>query len=268
MRILLSNYLSDDTPADINSISIAGAFSRKTFDKYCALKSSSLDAAALERVQPEIYRALATESDGVLFLKVHDAWRKSDRDEPVFPADCTLGVIYIIRSVLDVAASAAHHWGKSIPDTVERLCREKFSLAASRKNLQFGLPQPLGSWSGHVGSWLDQSGLPCLLVRYEDLKADTTSVLADVIRFCGFSPDERKLQAAVEQSRFEKLREKEASSGFKEHSPQAPGRFFRKGLVGSWREELTPDLVRQLIDTHGDTMRRFGYLDSRGNPVF
>lgn len=32
--------------------------------------------------------------------------------------------------------------------------------------------------------------------------------------------------------------------------------FFRKGEVGSWREELTPEQVRRMTAYHGEQMRR------------
>jgi hypothetical protein len=44
--------------------------------------------------------------------------------------------------------------------------------------------------------------------------------------------------------------------------------FFRKGLVGSWREELTPELVEKLITDHCSVMKRFGNLDENGAIVF
>ena len=57
---------------------------------------------------------MARDADETLFMKVHDAWMRVDTGEPMFPADVTLGVVYIIRNPLDLAASCAHHWGTSI----------------------------------------------------------------------------------------------------------------------------------------------------------
>ena len=46
------------------------------------------------------------------------------------------------------------------------------------------------------------------------------------------------------------------------------GSFFRKGSVGSWREQLTPEMVAKIIDDHGPAMRRFGYLNDHGELVY
>jgi hypothetical protein len=34
---------------------------------------------------------------------------------------------------------------------------------------------------------------------------------------------------------------------------------FRSGRIDSWRDDLTPDLVREIEDRCGDTMARLGY---------
>jgi hypothetical protein len=43
--------------------------------------------------------------------------------------------------------------------------------------------------------------------------------------------------------------------------------FFRKGKVGEWREELTEDQVKAILDEHWAVMKRFGYIDEKGNVV-
>jgi hypothetical protein len=123
----------------------------------------------------------------------------------------------------------------------------------------------MGTWSDHVTSWLDRSGLPVHLVRYEDLKRDPERFFGEVVRFCGLPLDMERVSRAVAFSEFSELRGQEQSNDFCERLSQTP--FFRKGQAGSWREELPADLVQRLIDIHGETMRRFGYLDENNQPV-
>ena len=59
----------------------------------------------------------------------------------------------------------------------------------------------------------------------------------------------------------------EAEQGFGEKMPGAES-FFRKGMVGSWRDELAPEWVDKLIADHGEVMRRFGYLTEGGEPRY
>jgi hypothetical protein len=140
-------------------------------------------------------------------------------------------------------------------------------MARSLGDLTDQLRQTLRSWSDHVRSWLDRSGLPVHLVRYEDLLRDPETTFATVLRFCGLPEDPLRVRTAVAFSDFAELRRQEETTGFRERSVAAPGPFFRKGQMGAWRDELTSDLVQQLIQAHGEVMRRFGYLDEFDRPI-
>jgi aryl sulfotransferase len=256
LRVLLTNYLKDASePADINTLlggPIAGA--RRHFDDWVGVEGSALDPNVVDRLRPEVYRCLARDADETLFMKVHDAWARVDTGEPMFPADVTLGVVYIIRNPLDLAASCAHHWGTSIMAAVETLCDGRDGSPT-----EYQLRQRLGSWSQHVGSWLDDSGAPLHVVRYEDLSIDPCGFFGGVVKFCGLGYDEDLVKKAVAFSSFGELQRQEASAGFGERSTAAPGRFFRRGETGSWRDELPDHLAERLTSAHHETMQRFGY---------
>jgi len=234
---------------------IAGA--RRSFDEWAGVEASALDANVVDRLRPEVYRRLARDADETLFVKVHDAWTRADSGEPMFPADVTLGVVYIIRNPLDLAASCAHHWGTSIAAAVETLCDGAGS--PTKCNLTGQLRQRLGSWGEHVRSWVDDSGTALHVVRYEDLSIDPCGFFGGMVKFCGLDYDEDLVKKAVAFSSFGELQRQEASSGFQERSPAAPGGFFRRGETGSWRDELPGDLAERLMAAHHETMRRFGY---------
>jgi hypothetical protein len=258
LRVLLTNYLGDaGQPADINRlVGAPGAGSRECFDQWVGVEGSALDADIVDRLRPEVYRRVARDADETLFLKAHDAWARVDTGEPMFPADVTLGVVYIIRNPLDLAGSCAHHWGTSLETAVERMCG---GLAKRQLGLTDLLRQRLGSWSDHVRSWADDCDAPVHVVRYEDLSADPIPVFGGVVKACGLDYDEARVGRAVEFSAFAELRRQEASVGFRERSSAAPGRFFRRGEVGSWQDELPGRLAERLKAAHRPTMERFGY---------
>ncbi len=269
MRILLTNYLRNGVePADINKIdggSIASA--RFWFDEWVGVEASALDDAVIKRLRPGVYRCMAREEQETLYMKVHDAWVRNDRGETLFPPEVTAGVVYILRNPLDMAASCAHHWGVSIAQAVDNLCDSAHASSRSIGGMADQLRQFMGSWSSHVLGWLDKSGLPVCLVRYEDLRRDPERYFGEVVTFCGLPRDIKRIRKAVAFSSFSELQRQEKDKGFRERSVNAPGNFFRRGEVGSWREELPYDLAQRLIDTHGESMRRFGYLDENGQPV-
>lgn len=267
VRAFLTNYLSDGlAPADINDLRggpIASA--RWVFDELVGVEASDLTSAEIARYRPAVYRLLARESGEPLVLKVHDAyWSRTHT--PLFPAEVTIAVVYILRNPLDVAVSLAHHQGASIDQAVSRLC-DGFALARCGDELRDQLEQVLLSWSGHVQSWVDESKLPVHVVRYEDLTRDPAPTFHAIVEAAGFEPDSERIARAIQCSRFEELLAQERDNGFKERSPRAAS-FFRKGRIGDWRTALTPTHVQQLVAAHGEIMRRFGYLTDSGEPVF
>ena len=133
------------------------------------------------------------------------------------------------------------------------------TLASSVRGIHHVLPQPLLTWSGHVASWIEQRELPVHVVRYEDLLADTGAAFEAVLRFAGLEPEAQRLARAVEHTRFDRLRAQEERSGFQEKPPTARF-FFRAGRAGAWREALSHEQVRTLVDAHAPLMERFGYL--------
>lgn len=266
LRALLTNYMRDgDAPADINALQggpIASA--RIWFDEWAGVEASTLDDAVVRRLRPAVYRCMARAAADTLYMKVHDAWGLTDLGEPLFPADVTAGVVYVLRNPLDLANSCAHHWGTSPAQAVENICDPAFGGARERVSMAEQLCQHLGSWSGHVRSWLDESGLRVHPVRYEDLQSNPEAAFAAVVQFCGLTWDPTRVCKAVRFSDFAELQRQEQAKGFREHSAKAPGRFFRRGEVGAWRDELSPDLAQRLAEAHRETMRRFGYLDREG----
>lgn len=265
LRALLSNYLGDaDVPADINALGkewFAHASRRVLFDELVGVEASALEQAAIDRLRPEAYRCLAREAPQDLYLKVHDSWTLADDGNALFPADVTAGVIYVLRNPLDVAPSFANHLGVPVDAAVDRMCNESFAMSNSPQRMGDQLRQLVGSWSGHVRSWLDHSGLPCRVVRYEDLRQDPERVFGEVVRFCGLPEEGPRLRKAIAFSDFAELRRQEQENGFRERLQVAAGGFFRRGLVGGWREELPAGPALRLVQAHHETMRRFGYLD-------
>jgi aryl sulfotransferase len=261
LRILLAHYFTGEgETTDLNDLPYHCVPPRAFLDEWTGIKTSTMTAAAVDELRPAAMRIMAAEASGRLILKVHDGWWRTAQGDPWYPSDITKGVIYVIRNPLDVAVSAAAHWNVDIAKAVSWLADPDYSVMGGFWRLDLQLPQRIGGWSDHVRSWLDDSGLPLHLVRYEDLKAGTEAAFRGVLRFLGETIDEGKLAAAVAASRFAALAAKEQQQGFRERPMRSQQPFFRRGEVGSWKSELPPELARALVDRHGETMRRFGYL--------
>ena len=68
-------------------------------------------------------------------------------------------------------------------------------------------------------------------------------------------------------SSFDAVQKQESIVSFYEISPSS-SLLFRKGRIGSWREELSKNRAQQIVHDHQEVMRRFGYLDDKGEIVY
>jgi hypothetical protein len=270
VRIFLTNYLMEgDEPADINHLKGGPiASDRDVFDRWAGAEASDLPAEEVANLRPEVYRQMALHIEHPLYMKVHDACTRNGEGAMLFPPDVTAGVLYIIRNPLDVAVSYAHHGGRSVQKSVEGLCKPDGNVYESSDRLPFQLPQRLLSWSGHVRSWVDESGMRVTVVRYEDLLRQPGEEFERVLQALDLEPDAGRLSKAMAFSRFDDIQDQERKSGFKEKRLKADAPFFREGRAGTWRAEMPPELAERILATQAEIMRRFGYLDENSQPVF
>ena len=266
-RAFLSKYLGDaDDELDINHLASSPISSaRLIFDLAAGVEAACLLPAEIDNLRAPIFRLHASQLTKTHFMKTHEAWRCTAAGEPIFPADVTHGVVYIVRNPLDVAVSSSYHYATIPENAVTRLNDPNFTLVETRDGIRDQIPQLLYSWSGHVQSWLDDSGLPTLLMRYEDMLADPISAFSRLVSFSGLAYDADKVAEAVQATAFETLRRQERDKGFRERPQANKELFFREGRTGGWRDRLAQELVESILATHSPTMHRLGYLDAQGN---
>ena len=259
----------DDLNVLVNPGTIAS--SRWAFEHLTFLDTSVMTHDEIDALRPRVYEALAQSADwqpgsdapvrsSVTFVKVHDAYTRNAQGETLLAgARGANAAMLIVRDPRDVAVSLAHHRGQSIDDTVALMANPEAALAESLHGAASRqLRQRMLSWSMHAESWLDQRDLPMLLLRYEDLSADTVGEFRRVLAFAGLIAEPAQVDRAVNLAAFERLRELEARTGFRERSRKAPI-FFRQGRAGAWRGTLTHAQIRAIEVTHGPMMRRLGY---------
>lgn len=263
-RAFLANLLQDAAhPADINRLPGNLFASRPQFDRALGWESAELTDAELRGVRLAVQTAFADEA-GTVF-KVHEAFTDPRDGQALFAASATRAVLYFIRHPLDVVVSYAHHRGEELDTIITRMSNQATTLATEPELAATQLPQPLGTWSGHVRSWADQPGLPIQVVRYEDMLAQPHTTFGAACRFAGFPAEPARVARALEHARFETLQRQERSDRFRESF--RGNRFFREGRTGGWREVLSPAQVSAIVQVHGGVMRRFGYLNADGTPV-
>jgi aryl sulfotransferase len=261
MRLLLANYYSEtDEPHDINKPGVTNgiASSRFLFDNHLGINSTDLTDDEAMQLLPDLFLQMTQASDRRHWMKVHDAQAMLSEGHWLFPPESSGSIIYLIRNPLDVAVSRAFHDGHGdMEKAVTSLCDPEATISGRSKSQ---LRQILGDWSHHVKSWVDQNAIPVLVVRYEDMLADTGQEFCRVLAFARGEEliDHERVKRAVHNTSFETLQAAEAKSGFREITSRQE-RFFRKGKAGDWKNHLTDAQAARINHVHKEMMSRFDY---------
>lgn len=260
-RIFLSNLLSDSPlPVNINDLIDTPISShREIIDSYLGMHSSELTAEEIDNLRPQVFRRISDETEGIAYLKTHEAWTLNSRGKPIFPKEITKGVIYIIRNPLDIAISYSYHNCENIDHTIAVLNDNLSKLAGKNDRLNIQTQQILTSWSNHVSSWIDDSKLPVHVIRYEDLLDHPLKTFKSALYFINLEHEESEIMRAINNSSFDTLKAMETKEGFKERSMQSEA-FFRKGKSNDWETELSVTQIDEIVKHHKKIMIRFGYL--------
>ncbi|MBN2275194.1 MAG: sulfotransferase domain-containing protein [Bacteroidales bacterium] len=259
-RVFITALLHPEEPSvDINNMHPATiASSRQLFDELAGVPSADLTPSEIRNLRPFVYRRNALESEEIIYQKVHDVYALLPNGQTLFPADITRAVMYFIRNPLDVAVSFSHHLSAPIDKTISIMNNPDYAFCQRIDRLHNQLQQNLFTWSGHIKSWVDDSGLPVMVIRYEDMHKDPLKAFSGALAFIGLKKDQKEIETAVEQASFSNLKKQEEEKGFSEKSPGSDS-FFRKGIVGDWKNVLSKEQVKRIVDAHGDMMKRFGY---------
>lgn len=260
IRALLSNYVSGlSVPVNINRLlGKPMAASRSLFDQYAAVAASDLTADEIDVYRPEVYRAMVQAASGLVYVKVHDAYRMNVNRLPLFPPDITHAAIYVLRDPRDVAISMAHHWDLTIDAAVEKMCSPDAVFAPARGGSFAQVPQVVGSWTENVVSWHRPHAITIAHFRYEDVLDRPVEQFARMLGALALPIHDERVRLAVEFSQLRGLQSQEETHGFAERRGKEP--FFRAGRAGGWRDRLTQSQVNRIESCHREQMLQWGYL--------
>ncbi len=158
-------------------------------------------------------------------------------------------VVYLIRDGRDVMVSY-YHFLQALGENVDFAAMVKPDYAI----------YPC-SWDKHVRTWLDNPyQAEILTIKYEDLKQKPVDELKRVCEFFGVSRPNELLQLISEKSSFEKMRAKEQKEGF--HTFPRDKAFVRRGVVGSFKDEMPKDALDQFTEQSRESLCSLGYLSA------
>jgi hypothetical protein len=174
--------------------------------------------------------------------------------------------MYIVRDPRDVALSQYHY---------HRKCRkidDDYPMEKFVDRFLAGQTCPHGSWAENVSTWLvtRRNDPRFLLLRYEDITADTAGELSKIAAFVGINTTPERIQQAVDRSSADNMRKLEQAQSHlstltKTSRKDLP--FVRAAGSGGWRTGLPEPLVAKIEAAWAPLMQSLGYELSTRSPV-
>jgi hypothetical protein len=255
-RIFLANYLMNrDEPLPINEVRRFGTGDAVShyYQRVAGRKIDPADWNTVIGLRYRVLKAIVANNADVNLVKTHSISSEVN-GITMIPPEVTRAAVYIIRNPLDMVLSYARHYGVTASDAATAIGRSDNAVIGDRDSVT----QLLGSWSEHVTSWTSVPPVPTLVLRYEDMLANPAESFGKLLDHLGIPIDQHRLEKAIRFSSFDEVSRQEGESGFGEKSSHSD-RFFGKGQSGYWRNELAPELVKQIKRDHKHVMKKFGY---------
>ncbi|KAF2893636.1 hypothetical protein ILUMI_12537 [Ignelater luminosus] len=153
-------------------------------------------------------------------------------------------MIYVVRNPKDTCISYYHHgtllmgWTISLENFVKVFMADKSTY---------------GSYWKHVLGYWNKRHLPNLLIiKYEDMKSNLPSVIKTVAQFLNKEITEEQIQLLCKHLSFESMKsnpavnfEELAKKLRKSNMVAKDGTFIRTGIVGKYKEELSPETINK-----------------------
>ena len=167
-------------------------------------------------------------------------------------------MILLVRDPRDVVASNLNALGeegwlaeqhRSAPRPGGDLARRNPDAAIKRRAKRYveNVRNAKDAFESHEGHKV--------LIRYEDLRADTLGTMKRLYSTLDISVKEEDLIRTVESYAWENIPEEE----------KGPGKFNRKATPGGWREDLTPEQARIIEESTALLIEEFYPSREQGN---
>jgi Sulfotransferase domain len=117
-------------------------------------------------------------------------------------------------------------------------------------------------WHDHVEQWLaNPFNSDMMIVRYEELRTQPVETLQKFCAFAGVQRDTEFLEQVVARTAFSTMQkmERNGAEGWSPNNWPGDKQFIRRGQVGSFKDEMSPEVLAEFLRQAGDTLRKVGY---------
>ncbi|XP_077115588.1 sulfotransferase 2B1-like [Ranitomeya variabilis] len=145
-------------------------------------------------------------------------------------------IIYTIRNPKDVAVSLYYF------SIMSNYCKDPENMDSFLKGY-FAENMPYGSWFKHVKGWMGLLGKENFMFHtYEDLQKDPRGSVIKICKFLGKELDDDAVDSVVKNASFKNMKQNNMANyslAPPGHLDQEKSPFFRKGIVGDWKNNFT-----------------------------
>ena len=163
--------------------------------------------------------------------------------------------VYIVRDGRDSMVSIAHH-RKDIVVPGSDFYNNLLEAILAQNGSFFG------GWSENVRQWTAKADV---VIRFEDLIADPIREVEKLRAVIDLPEPKREALPTFQSLKMGRPAYGGGKGG--QFDAERNRMHFRRGKVGAWKEEVTPELRRLLMRIHGPMLRHLGYAPAAVPPV-
>jgi len=116
-------------------------------------------------------------------------------------------------------------------------------------------------WHEHVDKWLSNPyNAEMIVIKYENLRRNPARELNNFCKFVGIERGESLLSQVIESASFSKMRQRELAFGWDYPAWPKDKFFVRRGQVGSYIDEMPPDVLEAFLRQAGAILERCEYM--------
>ena len=166
------------------------------------------------------------------------------------PANNPCQYIYIVRNPKDVVVSYYHfESGQAWTGGYSGPWEHWFKMFLEGKLQR-------GDWFNHVLSWWEHRNADNILfLKYEDLRKAFDVELRKIANFLGYPLSPELAQQIADQTAFKNMKHNKFSNMNEAFDPES---FFRKGVIGSWKDQFTVAQNEQFDALYAERMKDSG----------
>lgn len=165
--------------------------------------------------------------------------------------------VYLVRDGRDCLVSYAHYRLNIVEPGTNFYPNLKEAILARRRSY-WG-----GGWSKHANAWLKQASV---VIKFEEMIANPIENVEKLRQIMDLPEPKIENLPSFDDLRSRRMPYGNLAPKRSEDEQDAHRKkFFRKGEVGTWREEMPEDLHELFWIHHGTAMDKLGYQEGKVN---